>query len=259
MREVWVHPRARLNRDGSGGSGDAGADASSAAAVPGVYRRASWKIFREAPEKGGSELDAFDAFGPDVFGRDLSDPELGHAFKELGLAYTFVPPRRFGDPSLYLDFRPTRRWIGRTRASSGSERVRVHVRRRPRRRRGRRLAGPEHGPQRDVPGVRRRELPPKRARRRAGTGARRDAGPRGLRVRRVLRGLLPRRAPAGGAPPARQAGPGRRARVPAVSKPSRRVLARRRRSEESQASAPGDVRPGYFGPPHFDEDGVRRR
>ena len=52
-------------------------------------------------------------------------------------------------------------------------------------------------------------------------------------VRRVLRGLLPRRAPAGGAPPARQAGPGRRARVPAVSKPSRRVLARRRRSEES--------------------------
>ena len=112
VREVWVHPRARLNRDGSSGSGDAGADASSAAAVPGVYRRASWKIFREAPEKGGSELDAFDAFGPDVFGRDLSDPELGHAFKELGLAYTFVPPRRFGDPSLYLDFRPTRRWIG---------------------------------------------------------------------------------------------------------------------------------------------------
>ena len=25
VREVWVHPRARLNRDGSGGSGDAGA------------------------------------------------------------------------------------------------------------------------------------------------------------------------------------------------------------------------------------------
>ena len=115
VHSVWVHPRARLNRDGSSGSGDAGTDAS-----PGVYRRASWKpekggSEKGGSEKGGSELDAFEAadlFGPDVFGRDLSDPELGHAFKELGLAYTFVPPRRFGDPSLYLDFRPTRRWIG---------------------------------------------------------------------------------------------------------------------------------------------------
>lgn len=118
VHSVWVHPRASLNRGGSSAS-DAGTDASNAAAVPGVYRRASWKLPKKASEKGGSELDAFDAFGPDVFGRDLSDPELGHAFKELGLAYAFVPPRRFGDPSLYLDFRPTRRWIGeRARGAS---------------------------------------------------------------------------------------------------------------------------------------------
>jgi 23S rRNA (cytosine1962-C5)-methyltransferase len=53
----------------------------------------------------------------------LSDPALGFSFSELNLAYGFVPPRRFGDPSLYLDFRPTRRWIRRfvaKRAAAGS-------------------------------------------------------------------------------------------------------------------------------------------
>ncbi|EEH53035.1 uncharacterized protein MICPUCDRAFT_10880, partial [Micromonas pusilla CCMP1545] len=41
---------------------------------------------------------------------DENDDPAAFAFSELGLRYDFVPPRRFGDPSLFLDFRPTRRW-----------------------------------------------------------------------------------------------------------------------------------------------------
>jgi 23S rRNA (cytosine1962-C5)-methyltransferase len=81
-----------------------------------VYRRASFLTATNA-------VDDSSPFGPDVFGRDLSDPALGFSFSELNLAYEFVPPRRFGDPSLYLDFRPTRRWIRRfvaKRAAAGS-------------------------------------------------------------------------------------------------------------------------------------------
>jgi len=115
VHTVWVHPRANV-------SNNAGNDASEnlltgkTFAAAGVYRRASFITATNA-------VDDSSPFGPDVFGRDLSDPALGFSFSELNLAYEFVPPRRFGDPSLYLDFRPTRRWIRRfvaKRAAAGS-------------------------------------------------------------------------------------------------------------------------------------------
>jgi hypothetical protein len=115
VHTVWVHPRANV-------SNNAGNDASEnlltgkTYAAAGVYRRASFVTATNA-------VDDSSPFGPDVFGRDLSDPALGFSFSELNLAYEFVPPRRFGDPSLYLDFRPTRRWIRRfvaKRAAAGS-------------------------------------------------------------------------------------------------------------------------------------------
>jgi 23S rRNA (cytosine1962-C5)-methyltransferase len=49
---------------------------------------------------------------PSAAGKGLDDPALGFTFEELGLKYNFIQPRRFGDPSLFLDFRATRRWIG---------------------------------------------------------------------------------------------------------------------------------------------------
>ena len=112
VHTVWVHPRAPV-RSTNDASDDLLTEKTHAAAAAGVYRRASFS------SSSSSSSPFF--FGPDVFGRDLSDPALGHAFSELNLVYEFVPPRRFGDPSLYLDFRPTRRWIRRhvsTRAAA---------------------------------------------------------------------------------------------------------------------------------------------
>ena len=56
--------------------------------------------------------DAYDGLMPSFAGKGLDDPGLGFTFEELGLKYNFIQPRRFGDPSLFLDFRATRRWIG---------------------------------------------------------------------------------------------------------------------------------------------------
>ena len=56
--------------------------------------------------------DAYDGLMPSFAGKGLDDPALGFTFEELGLKYNFIQPRRFGDPSLFLDFRATRRWIG---------------------------------------------------------------------------------------------------------------------------------------------------
>ena len=56
--------------------------------------------------------DAYDGLMPSFAGKGLDDPGLGFTFTELGLKYNFIQPRRFGDPSLFLDFRATRRWIG---------------------------------------------------------------------------------------------------------------------------------------------------
>ena len=109
VHSVWVHPRAPArdsNRDWTraNGANEGGEEReASRSATAGVYRRASFR------SDDGFATDL--SLGPDVYGRDLSNPELGFVFSELNLAYGFVPPRRFGDPSLYLDFRPTRRWI----------------------------------------------------------------------------------------------------------------------------------------------------
>ena len=56
--------------------------------------------------------DAYDGLMPSFAGKGLDDPGLGFTFEELGLKYNFIQPRRFGDPSLFLDFRATRRWFG---------------------------------------------------------------------------------------------------------------------------------------------------
>ena len=56
--------------------------------------------------------DAYDGLMPSFAGKGLDDPGLGFTFEELGLKYNFIQPRRFGDQSLFLDFRATRRWIG---------------------------------------------------------------------------------------------------------------------------------------------------
>ena len=56
--------------------------------------------------------DAYDGLMPSFAGKGLDDPGLGFTFEELGLKYNFIQPRRFGDPSLFLDFRATRRWVG---------------------------------------------------------------------------------------------------------------------------------------------------
>ena len=109
VHSVWVHPRAPArdsNRDWTraNGANEGGEEReASRSATAGVYRRASFR------SDDGFATDL--SLGPDVYGRDLSNPELGFVFSELNLAYGFVPPRQFGDPSLYLDFRPTRRWI----------------------------------------------------------------------------------------------------------------------------------------------------
>ena len=98
---VWVHPRTR-NAKGvvpfaNDGTIQNEVDAESFA-VAGVY------------ERSGAPIDQTQ-FNPNVSGRDLSNPDLLFTFHELGLSYDFVPPREFGDPALFLDFRYTRRWI----------------------------------------------------------------------------------------------------------------------------------------------------
>ena len=115
VHTVWVHPRANVSNTAELNASENLLTGKTFAAA-GVYRRASFVPATNA-------VDDSSPFGPDVFGRDLSDPALGFSFSELNLAYEFVPPRRFGDPSLYLDFRPTRRWIRRfvaKRAAAGS-------------------------------------------------------------------------------------------------------------------------------------------
>lgn len=115
VHTVWVHPRANVSNTAELNASENLLTGKTFAAA-GVYRRASFLTATNA-------VDDSSPFGPDVFGRDLSDPALGFSFSELNLAYEFVPPRRFGDPSLYLDFRPTRRWIRRfvaKRAAAGS-------------------------------------------------------------------------------------------------------------------------------------------
>jgi len=115
VHTVWVHPRANVSNTAELNASENLLTGKTFAAA-GVYRRASFLTATNA-------VDDSSPFGPDVFGRDLSDPALGFSFSELDLAYEFVPPRRFGDPSLYLDFRPTRRWIRRfvaKRAAAGS-------------------------------------------------------------------------------------------------------------------------------------------
>ena len=115
VHTVWVHPRANVSNTAELNASENLLTGKTFAAA-GVYRRASFLTATNA-------VDDSSPFGPDVFGRDLSDPALGFSFSELNLAYEFVPPRRFGDPSLYLDFRPTRRWIRRfvaKRADAGS-------------------------------------------------------------------------------------------------------------------------------------------
>ena len=115
VHTVWVHPRANVSNTAELNASENLLTGKTLAAA-GVYRRASFLTATNA-------VDDSSPFGPDVFGRDLSDPALGFSFSELNLAYEFVPPRRFGDPSLYLDFRPTRRWIRRfvaKRAAAGS-------------------------------------------------------------------------------------------------------------------------------------------
>jgi 23S rRNA (cytosine1962-C5)-methyltransferase len=114
VESVWVHPRARSASGGAAFFSDGddtriesrAASEDDAFAVSGVYERSS--RFSEGDSAFASGMASP---RPDVFGRDVSNPELSHAFQELGLKYEFVPPRKFGDPSLYLDFRPTRRWI----------------------------------------------------------------------------------------------------------------------------------------------------
>ena len=98
---VWVQPRTR-NAKGvvpfaNDGTIQNEVDAESFA-VAGVY------------ERSGAPIDQTQ-FNPNVSGRDLSNPDLLFTFHELGLSYDFVPPREFGDPALFLDFRYTRRWI----------------------------------------------------------------------------------------------------------------------------------------------------
>ena len=98
---MWYHPRSRRVEDAV----DAATDA-----LPGVYALA--RRGDVAPD-----ADVFSAAKetPDVSGAALAsdaDSALAFDFAELGLAYRFVPPRRRGDPSLFLDFRPARRWSG---------------------------------------------------------------------------------------------------------------------------------------------------
>ena len=97
---MWYHPRSRRVEDAV----DAATDA-----LPGVYALA--RRGDVAPD-----ADVFSAAKetPDVSGAALAsdaDSALAFDFAELGLAYRFVPPRRRGDPSLFLDFRPARRWV----------------------------------------------------------------------------------------------------------------------------------------------------
>ena len=97
---VWFHPRStnalRWNDDDPRRS--VPAEAMQSPAWVGVYDLAA---------------ETYDGLRPSRAGKGLDDDALGFVFEELGVKYRFVPPRRFGDPSLFLDFRATRRWIHR--------------------------------------------------------------------------------------------------------------------------------------------------
>lgn len=109
IHRVWYHPRsARATAwDVSHPEHDSIA-AADAASVAGIY-----------PSR---DVDFSLEFAPVVSGRALADDDLRFQFRELGLAYEFVPPRRFGDPSLFLDFRATRRWVRARVARLAAER-----------------------------------------------------------------------------------------------------------------------------------------
>ena len=97
---VWLHPRSTdaLRWDDDDPRRSAPTDAMQSPAWVGVYDLAA---------------ETYDGLRPSYAGKRLDDDALGFVFEELGVKYRFVPPRRFGDPSLFLDFRATRRWIHR--------------------------------------------------------------------------------------------------------------------------------------------------
>ena len=121
IRRVWYHPRgARATAwDVSHPNHDSIA-AAEAASVAGIYPLGGRRLARIQPRSPG---------------RALADDDLRFRFTELGLAYEFVPPRRFGDPSLFLDFRARRvdgfvragRQSRAERAGSGSDEGTVSV------------------------------------------------------------------------------------------------------------------------------------
>jgi len=97
---VWLHPRSTDATRWDDGDPRRGVptDAMESPAWVGVYDLAA---------------ETYDGLRPSRAGKRLDDDALGFVFEELGVKYRFVPPRRFGDPSLFLDFRAARRWIHR--------------------------------------------------------------------------------------------------------------------------------------------------
>ena len=112
IRQLWYHPRSRAalmwddDDDDEERAAARSTSVADAVATAGVY---GCDGFTMSKHSGGGI--GIDAFRPTSTPRQEDREEAGFTFAELGVKYEFVPPRRFGDPSLFLDFRPTRRWV----------------------------------------------------------------------------------------------------------------------------------------------------
>jgi hypothetical protein len=114
LRQLWYNPRSERalvwsDNHGVDDADDADATPRLSSVADSVATAGIYPLFKggDAEEEERAAVAALDLFRPASSPRQ-EDDEAGFTFKELGIAYNFVPPRRFGDPSLFLDFRPTR-------------------------------------------------------------------------------------------------------------------------------------------------------
>jgi 23S rRNA (cytosine1962-C5)-methyltransferase len=105
---LWYQPRTK--RALAWGPDDAGRSRDDAIARGGRYALDGGGEFAPGDDRAGRRGEEEEE-EEEENDNDENDDPAAFAFSELGLRYDFVPPRRFGDPSLFLDFRPTRRWV----------------------------------------------------------------------------------------------------------------------------------------------------
>ena len=113
LRHLWFHPRSHAaltwNPEDPRDASSAVADAASTPGIYPLFGADEDDTGERASEEGSAA--AVRPFGPLLGTPAQEDAAHAFTFAELGISYNFLPPRRFGDPSLFLDFRTTRRWV----------------------------------------------------------------------------------------------------------------------------------------------------